>query len=319
MFSSQRLLTILLLASFYTVCTTNYVLASSRSYSSWFGFSFGGQQKTPRAFSAGAAKSALPTGAIMRLGVNSFIQGDGIMIDRLQFSPKGTYLVSGSSFSTSVWHVRSGRRVLQSKGARTYAFSNDEKLFAFTARWSQSVPGTRRIQNRQALLVRNLETDLSKEMETTFRTIPNKLSFSDDGSTIIGSSFKKQYEWDTTTGSRKELPDLPTTGMRHRGIKSKDGSIFVWSPGQRKGKAVPIHVCDGKDHNRELFLLPGHDSGFLTNKVISSNNQFMVSAGNDGKFKLWDLKIGKLKQDLPIRHVEKANVGSALAISPDNK
>ena len=300
--------------------TFSTALCSQRSYSSWFGFDIKTKIKKLH-FSFGETKSALPPGAVMRLGTNSFKHPFPITVDGLQFSPKGSYLASKSGFGTVVWHVKSGNTVVSQKGVRSFCFSSDERYFALTARWSEDVPGSRMIRNKSGLFLVDLKSKEKKLLPTSNSAqVPEGVHFSPDNTKLRGRSFRTTFEWDLKTlAVSKSQKEKTKSRYRHGAIKSKDGRLLIWAPGQRKGKPVTIHVCDAKEDNRELFVLSGHKFGFINNKVISQDGRLLATAGTDGHFKVWDLDNGVLKYDLKLKRRKKANVGSAMVFSPNGR
>jgi WD40 repeat protein len=217
--------------------------------------------------------------------------GDGIGGFRTspRFSPNGKLIAAGGyQQEISVWDVQTG------KFLRSLPGSNDAGVGAISAdgRWLASTG--------QTLGVWNLETGQRVSVGAGHSMIANGLALSKRCDWIATNDYGEVRLWDPTTGKPKGTLDTGTTFMRSAAVSPDGKLIAAGQPGPGDGFVKVWEAATG----RLIYKLPGHgvrDYGRDAEVHFSPDGRYLVSWGDDGFLRKWDVKTGKARSEFLTR------------------
>ena len=253
----------------------------------------------------------------MESGNDRALPGHEDAIYKMVFSRDESTLVSASDDQTArVWDLRTGSyRVLRGHDDDVYnaALSPDGSVVA-TASFDSSIRlwdlgGS---QELSTVLGRVDDLDDSWSILTT------------DGDMVLTGTEDAGYSWDLATGERR--------GMRYDWPGKVDPKYFYI--------AVPVLDLAGRRHvlpqeggvlevwnldTGEKVAVGGEEFGIPTALALSSKARTLVSASDDGRVLVWDLRAGEegeprvLVRDRRARGAALSNDGSKLALWLENR
>ena len=276
--------------------------------------------------------------------------GHASLLTHISFDPRGGRVATtGEDGTARVWDAVSGRELLtlsgHSSGVESVAFSPDGIHLATASRdttvkiwdispagggeWFNLVGHTDSVwwvtysSDGKYIATAGLEGDTKLwDAETgkeiyTFHSFENgvwDVSFSPDSKRLVATGDRNEQIakiYDITTG--KELLTIPTTGERM--VFSPDGLYLATSSVNWDNFQEPIlvKILDANT-GEELFTLNGELKNTTQDIKFSRDGKLLVTAGEDGVVKVWDVKANKevLSIDVGIRQV-------GAAFSPDGR
>jgi WD40 repeat protein len=242
-------------------------------------------------------------------GLKHVLRGHDKDVRAVAFAPDGRLLATGSEDRTiKLWDAQTGElkdtvAVIDSEVVAV-AFSPDGNTLAAALNYNS-------IQNNYALIVIDTRAgELGKigQRLTYSSNMVSFLSFSPDGKTLFGGSYRKLKLWDTATWTLRREHDIGEINPAF--ALSPDGKLIA--SGGTNEKAIKVWDAESGELK---FTLNGHEKGVLT-LAFSPDGLTLVSGSYDNTARLWGTRVGAFKQALT---EDNTNAIFSAAFSPDGR
>ncbi|MFS0519399.1 caspase family protein [Nostoc sp. UIC 10607] len=240
----------------------------------------------------------LETGKLIRT-----LKGHNGEVNSAIFSPDGKTLAS-SSFDTTIklWDLKTGKAILtlprnDSAVVKSMSFSPDSKTLASSS--DDNIITVWNLETGKATLALKSQDNVFESNSSTHSqlTSVNSVSFSPDGKTLTSTSYDgKIIIWNLE--ARKQIQVFRVdNGPIYNASFSLDGKTLAFASDDNKIKLWNLKT------GKEIRTLQGHDDevnsinfrhdGEVNSISFSPDGKTLVSAGDDNKIKLWNLKTGE--------------------------
>ena len=256
--------------------------------------------------------SCTATPVLTRYGdISREIKHEAPLVARVDISPDGRYVLSGSLDYFILWDIRRGRKIQTFDHPRAYV--NDATAVAFSPDGKYIASGSKGIKlwdlsNGQEIII----------FDGNVRT--SSLAFSPDGKYLLsggppaGSKIPSNMQiYDVATG--KEVKDFDPVGVIWSVAYSPDGKYALSGGAYRYGGRIDLwDVSSGKPIKTEEHII---DDPMVHAVSFSADGKYALSGGGNHELILWDAKsLTEMKRF--VGHKGTAQIWS-VAFSPDGK
>ena len=210
------------------------------------------------------------------------------LVQSLAFSPDGQWMASGGYRTVKLWKRADGIRKAQLPNAEGAVLamdrSNDGKLLAVA-------------QDNGDIKLIDLATGKVKHSLAGHEGAVSGVSFSSDASQLVSGGVDQTYRiWNTADGKEaaKGATLSPVTAITFAAADKQivtaeeDNVIRTWAVDTPEGDAAPV------EERKPLKELKGHTARITDLAVIPGAATHIVSAGQDGSLRRWDVNGGNL-------------------------